>query len=114
MTSSPAIANQTPEEDRSARAHRLGDRVEDALTQGEDDPAALARALAARLAHHDGDRGPLESVCVHTGRDFGTVSSTILLLGEDPADDRLHHADCAPCTHDFADLTALLTRLHEA
>jgi uncharacterized protein with NRDE domain len=48
--------------------------------------------------------GPLESTCVHAGA-YGTRSSTLLRLGEDPA---LHYAEGAPCEAPYRDLTPLL------
>lgn len=48
--------------------------------------------------------GPLESTCVHAGA-YGTRSSTLLRLGDDPA---LHYADGAPCEAPYRDLTPLL------
>jgi hypothetical protein len=77
------------------------------------DPASLVAGLAARLGEHVGDRGPLESVCVHTERDYGTVSSSILLLGEDPAHDQLHHASGPPCTHAYGNYSELLHGLRQ-
>lgn len=106
-----ALGNQTPPLDPTARARRLGDGLEDLVTTHGADSAALVAALTTRLGTHHGDRGPLESVCVHTDRGYGTVSSTILLLGRDPASDELHHAPGAPCTHRFDDHTELLRRL---
>lgn len=106
-----ALGNQTPAEDRSARAHRLGGGLGDQVAAHGDDPSALVAALAARLGTHHGDRGPLESVCVHTDRGYGTVSSTILLLGRDPVHDELHHAPGAPCTTRFENHSALLPLL---
>jgi uncharacterized protein with NRDE domain len=48
--------------------------------------------------------GPVESTCVHAGP-YGTRSSTLLRLGDDPA---LHYADGAPCEAPYRDLTPLL------
>jgi uncharacterized protein with NRDE domain len=51
--------------------------------------------------------GPLESTCVHAGA-YGTRSSTLLRLGDDPA---LHYADGPPCEAPYRDLTPLLCDL---
>lgn len=112
-TSVFALGNELPDEGRSARVHRLGMGVDAVKLESDAEPDALVASLAARLAHHEGDRGPLASVCVHTDRGYGTVSSTILLLGSDPGDDRLHHAPGPPCRHAFTDLSHLLEQLRE-
>ena len=106
-----ALGNQVPSKDRGARARRLGAGLEAMLEARATDPPALVAGLAARLGEHVGDQGPLESVCVHTERDYGTVSSSILLLGEDPAHDQLHHASGPPCTHPYGDFSELLRGL---
>mgnify|MGYP006283632751 CR=1 FL=1 len=103
-----ALGNEAPDVDPGHRA-RTWRRGVGALDT--DDPEALRATLADRLAHHDGDRGPRESVCVHTDRGYGTVSSLIVLLGRSAADDRLWSAPGPPCTAVFTDHADLLRGL---
>ena len=106
-----ALGNQLPLADPGHRARRLGEGLLEALDGPDDDPDRLRKVLVRRLAHHVGDRGPATSVCVHTDRGFGTVSSTVLLLGAEAGDDRLWSASGPPCTSHFADRTELLREL---
>jgi len=103
-----ALGNEPPDVDPGQRARTLGRGVTGLET---DDAEALRAALASRLAHHDGDGGPRTSVCVHTDRGYGTVSSMIVLLGVVPADDGLWAAPGSPCTTVFQDHGALLRGL---
>lgn len=107
-----ALGNQTPGTDPGSRVLRLGDGLEALVEAAHSDPQRLLGALAPRLGEHRGDRGPLESVCVHTDRGYGTVSSSLLLLGRDPAADRLFHAAGPPCTTAFEDHSGLLGRMN--
>lgn len=100
-----ALGNEPPDVDPGHRARTLG---RDVTGLTGDDPETLRDALRERLARHDGDRGPRVSVCVHTDRGYGTVSSQIILLGIDPADDALWAAAGPPCTTDFRDHGAIL------
>lgn len=100
-----ALGNEMPDVDPGHRARALG---ADVARLDLDEPGELRSALAARLARHDGDRGPRESVCVHTDRGYGTVSSQIILLGGVAGDDFLWSAPGPPCTAAFADHTPLL------
>ena len=75
-------------------------------------PADLASGLGRALAGHHGSRGPEESLCVHTEKGFGTVSSTIMILGEErPREGLIWYADGPPCTTNFEDHTNLLSEL---
>ena len=104
-----ALGNEVPGEDPGHRARTLGTGL--AAELADDDPEAIRRRLATRLSRHDGDRGPARSVCVHTDRGYGTVSSSIFLLGHTPADDRYWAADGPPCTTPYTDRTPLLRAL---
>ena len=103
-----ALGNELPDVDPGHRARTLGDRVQELTT---DDPDALSTGLAARLAHHADDRGPRTSVCVHTDRGYGTVSSQIVLLGHERTDDHLWAAAGPPCTAEFVARHELLRTL---
>lgn len=105
-----ALGNEFPRDDPGHRARTLGTGLAGELA--DDDPEAIHRRLAARLSRHDGDRGPARSVCVHTDRGYGTVSSSIFLLGHTPDEDHYWAADGPPCTTPYTDRTPLLRRLH--
>jgi len=92
------VGNLHPDES-SPKLERLRAQVNGLL--GTTAPAANALADACR-AHIEG--APLESTCVHAG-EYGTRSSTLLWIGEKPA---LRHAEGAPCTAPYRDLTPLL------
>jgi hypothetical protein len=90
-------------------------RMQDAWSQRHsDDGDAILQALRQPLGHHTGDRSPRESVCVHGGGGFGTVSSTILLMGTNGERSRLYHAEGPPCQTAFADLSSELDALFSA
>lgn len=76
------------------------------------DPSDIAEALSRAMGRHHGERGPAESLCVHGEHDFGTVSSTILIVGEErPREGRLWYADGPPCNTRFKDRSVLLREL---
>ena len=68
-------------------------------------------ALIAALARHTADRNPQQSVCVHTERDYGTVSSAVLAVGADLAQGAWRYAHGPPCVTPFVDRSALLAEL---
>ncbi len=75
-------------------------------------PGELADALERALGQHHGDRGPNESLCVHTEEGFGTVSATLLVIGEErPREGLLWYSDGPPCTTRFTDMSGLLGEL---
>ena len=62
---------------------------------------------------HDGTEGvagPLGATCVHH-EGYGTRSSILLQLSEDPQQDIFQYADGAPCTNPYENLTPLLHEL---
>jgi uncharacterized protein with NRDE domain len=67
------------------------------------------QGLGAICRGHEG-ASPLGAACVHHGG-YGTRSSTLLSLDEDPARSELHFADGPPCRADYRDLTPLLNEL---
>jgi uncharacterized protein with NRDE domain len=77
--------------------------------RGGESAEEILDALRPALAAHDGAADPLQSVCVHTERDFGTVSSSCILLG--PHDAAYYHAAGPPCRTEFQSFTAPLRRL---
>ncbi len=68
-------------------------------------------ALRRMLQRHD-ENDPLTGACVHVpGFNYGTRSSTIILLGADPRDDRLRWAEGSPCQTRLEDRSAVLAGL---
>jgi uncharacterized protein with NRDE domain len=64
--------------------------------QGEGDESDPLKPLGATCVHHEG---------------YGTRSSILLKLCEDPKQDEFHYADGAPCAHPYEDSTPLLHEL---
>lgn len=104
-----AIGNTLPSTGPSAKLDRTAAAFA-GVDPGLGDVDRLA-ALRRVLATHTGDRGPRESVCVHTATEYGTVSATVLWAGPDPEQDRLFHAAGPPCTTEFEDFSPRLVGL---
>lgn len=103
-----AFGNTPPAEDdpKPGGASRA---LRDALAGCPDErPESLVAAFTPVLGQHRGERGPRESVCVHGTSGYGTVSSSIYLLGERS---HCHHAAGAPCEASFVDHSQLLEQL---
>jgi uncharacterized protein with NRDE domain len=99
-----ALGNRLPIDGKAQKIERARELFRAAVSSRVDDSVeSWVRALQSPLAHHSGDRGPAESICVHTDRGFGTVSSTILLLEPELGDSVLWHAAGPPCTAAFED-----------
>lgn len=83
---------------------RIGpDRVWGSAERGE-----LVETLKGILGHHEGLGPEKYPVCKH-GDEYGTVSSTILAVGEDfPKDALFLHAEGSPCKTPFVDYTPAL------
>lgn len=77
--------------------------------EGRDD---LVSALKEIVARHDGIGPDRYRICKH-GDDRGTVSSTIIAVGESFPEDSLYlHAEGPPCETEFVDLSGVMrTRL---
>ncbi|MBX5480946.1 MAG: NRDE family protein [Myxococcaceae bacterium] len=70
-----------------------------------------AEALMRLLSHHD-EADPLAATCVHVPAfNYGTRSSTVLLVADDPARSQYWAADDSPCRAPFVDRSALLSSL---
>ena len=109
------IGNADPNARDSAKVHRTLERSRsllagDASQDLEGELAALCRSHDAGTAEADTAADPLASVCVHAGP-YGTRCSTLLRLA--PAGNFLRHAEGAPCTSPYRDLTPLLVELAE-
>jgi hypothetical protein len=109
-----AFGNRPPVE-RPAKLGAAQQRMQEAWSnRGGDGGGEILEALRPPLAHHTGDRGPRESVCVHGRHGFGTVSSTLLLLGVNGERSRLYHVEGPPCQAAFTDLSSELDSLFSA
>jgi len=99
----------SPPADADPKPGAAGRALREALGAAPDhEPSTLVAAFQPVLAEHRGNRGPRESVCVHGEHGYGTVSSSIYLLGE-----RSHclHAAGAPCVTEFRDYSELMEQL---
>ena len=93
-----------------AKLQRAADLLRNPPLTGNDTPSRVRRLQSALGTHH-GDRGPRESLCVHTDGNYGTVSSTILMTAPGGQEARMLHAAGPPCTAPFADCSHLLLQL---
>jgi uncharacterized protein with NRDE domain len=100
------IGNADPDDRSVAKVARLLEAAE-RVAAG---PAEWwLRGLGAVCRGHEGE-SPLGAACVHHGG-YGTRSSTLLRIDEEPERSELHFADGPPCTADYRDLTPLLNEL---
>jgi uncharacterized protein with NRDE domain len=77
-----------------------------ARLQELDGPKAPTLDAWARLLGEHRDDAPLEGVCVHAPTlDYGTRSSSIVMLGDAATQIGFWHADGPPCTTAYADLS---------
>lgn len=104
------LGNFPPGDPLDAKLQRAEQRLRALALEGGDE-VGLAQRLQSALGTHDGDRGPRESLCVHTQGNYGTVSSTVLLAGERLSHARLLHANGPPCVIPYADHSLLLAQL---
>jgi len=103
------IGNADPRETGSGKVRSTRDAAVAALEGSRrTHDADLSGALAAICRNHDVSGDRRASVCVHTGADYGTRSSSLLKLGAAPA---LHHAEGPPCENEYRNLTDLLGEL---
>lgn len=89
---------------------RIGDAWRD---RAGDEPDAAIAALGAALSQHAAGPDPRSGVCVHTGGEHGTVSSTMLLAAARPEGSRYLYAPGPPCVTHYDDYSALLRELQK-
>jgi len=70
----------------------------------------LVDGLRAVCADHQTEGGKEEALCVH-GDKAGTLSSTILAIGADPAASVYLHSQGSPCAVPYNDYSSLLTQV---
>lgn len=98
------VANADPDAPDVPKVARSLRRAERAVGTSPKDALEI---LAAACREHEGLGAPLEDTCVHLPG-YGTRSSTLLALADDPSDVRLHYAGGPPCTTPYDDFTPLL------
>ena len=104
------------EEPRAAKLTRIRERVEELVMEPGHD---LFEGLAEICREHVDDVGtsdpnrpsPLEATCVHVADRYGTRSSLLLELSEDPGGHRLWSTEGAPCVRPFDNRSSLLKEL---
>jgi uncharacterized protein with NRDE domain len=88
------------------------DRVSLAARRAAELPAAeVLDALSEICREHWAGSDPLDDTCVHVADTYGTRSSMLLELCEEPGRSRLLYADGPPCTTGYEDSSALLDEL---
>jgi len=108
-----AFGNQPPESEPPKLIEAAASIRAAWESRDSDEPDDVVAALRPALARHQGDKRPQESICVHGGNGYGTVSSSILLLGSDYESGAYYHAAGPPCTTEFADRSELLVALFD-
>ena len=104
------------EEPRAAKLTRIRERVEKLVMDSGRD---LFEGLAEVCREHvdeEGEAGPnrpspFEATCVHVADRYGTRSSLLLELSEDPGGHRLWATEGAPCVRPFDNRSSLLKEL---
>lgn len=98
------IGNADPNDRGVPKLARLLDRAEDAVRRAPSDPLD---ELADLCRDHEDDGRSRASACIHLGA-YGTRSSTLLRLGDDPGDGAWRWADGPPCATPYRDISGLL------
>jgi hypothetical protein len=101
------IGNADPAAPRTSKLAALERAAERAAEVGADH---VLDALAEICRSHGGNGGALDDACVHAG-DYGTLSSTLLRLGETQKDSVFRYADGPPCRTEYSDFSPLLCDL---
>jgi len=98
------IGNADPDDRAVPKIARLLDRAEEAARRPRAD---LFDDLARICRGHEDDGHSRASACIHLGA-YGTRSSTLLRMGDDPDDDAWRWAEGPPCAATYRDITGLL------
>jgi uncharacterized protein with NRDE domain len=107
-----AFGNLLPGDPRHRKADGALRRIEEAwASRTGDGPDDVITTLTGALREHVDGGDPEVSLCAHTTGDYGTVSSSLLLAGTDPASCRFLYAGGPPCVTPYQDLSAALREL---
>jgi uncharacterized protein with NRDE domain len=103
-------------DDRQRKVDRIHARARDAAELPADD---VLDALAGICREHGSGRTPLDDTCVHMSdthhvESYGTRSSILLELSDEPGSSRLLHSTGAPCTTPYQEVSSLLDELRQA
>jgi len=98
------IGNIDPSGPRSKKLAALDREVAAAASL---EPERVLAALQSICRSHGGQPNVLDDACVHAGA-YGTRSSALLRLTDDPDDGVFRFADGAPCNTEYDDFTPLL------
>lgn len=102
------VVGNVPLDEPSLKVTRVLERAEKARRASR---ARVIDELADVCREHDSGLGPLGDTCVHVQDTYGTRSSTLLMLAEDPRENLLLFADGSPCRTEYVDFTPLLRAL---
>jgi len=98
--------------DGAAPAVPKVDRVSLAARRAAELPAdEVLDALSVICSEHGTGSDPLDDTCVHVADTYGTRSSILLELRDEPGESRLLYADGPPCKTGYEDSSALLDEL---
>jgi len=103
------ICNSDPEAPPTPKLESLHEGA-NRITKSE--PQSVLDDLAEICRSHDTGGDPFRSACVHAG-EYGTRSSTLIRLGEDPRDSEFRFTDERPCESEYQDYTPLLRQLND-
>lgn len=103
-------------DDRQVKVDRIHARAMDAAALPADD---VLDALAGICREHGSGRTPLDDTCVHVTDthempSYGTRSSILFELSDEPGSSRFLHSTGAPCTTPYHDVSSLLDELRQA
>ena len=103
------VGNLPPDETDAPKIARVRAEAEAARAGTLDEARAALREICRE---HDtgGPHGPLDDTCVHLPS-YGTRSSTLFELHDEPRNGRLLYAEGSPCRAEYDDFTVLLHEL---
>jgi uncharacterized protein with NRDE domain len=102
------VVGNVPLDEPSPKVARVLERAEKARGSSA---GRVIDELADVCREHDSGLGPLGDTCVHVEGTYGTRSSTLLRLADDPRENLLMFADGSPCRTEYVDFTPLLCAL---
>jgi uncharacterized protein with NRDE domain len=103
-----AITNSSLNEPGDARVRRITSELQRAVTSTVPLDEAIEAAMA--ICRISDDVGESQAIC-QTGGEWGTVSSTLIALTDDPAEVRYFYAPGPPATTQYRDYSPLAKSL---